>query len=458
MKRLILLLIATLLAPALLAEKQSPPPAGPPKNFTVPTVTRFDLPNGLKVRLVPYGSVPKVTVALVSQTGNVDEAPNETWLADLTSEMLQQGTTTRSAEEIARALAGMGGDLTVASTPNQTRLTTDVFSESGPRAVSLIAEVARNPLFPASELERIKADFVRNLSITRSQQQSLGQEKFWNALYPNQSYGRYFPTQEMLEGFTLDQVRNFYDRNFGAARSAIYVVGRFDAAEVEKSIRQGFWDWKRGNPPTDVKVAPAAVRKVYLVDKPKAVQSTVIIGLPTVDPSSSDYIPLVVTDSLLGGSFGSRITSNIREQKGYTYSPRSIVSARLRAGTWYEIADVTTNVTGPSIKEIFAEIDRLRAEAPTDVELRGIQNYLAGVFTLRNSSRPGIVAQLAFLDLYGLSEDFLRNYVQRVHAMTPAEVRRIAQQYLDPSKMAVVVVGDKTVIAEQIQPYGDVIQ
>lgn len=458
MKRIILFLIATLLAPGLLGEKQSPPPAGTPKNFTVPPVTRFDLPNGLKVRLVPYGSVPKVTVALVSQTGNVDEAPNETWLADVTSEMLQQGTATRSAEDIARQLADMGGDLTVASTPNQTRLTTEVFSESGPGAVSLIADVARNPRFPASELERIKGDFVRNLSITRSQQQSLGQEKFWNVLYPNQSYGRYFPTQEMLEGYTLDQVKNFYDRNFGAARSAIYVVGRFDAAAVETAIRQSFSDWKRGNPAAEVKVTPAAARKIYLIDKPKAVQSTVIIGLPTVDPSSPDYLPLIVTDSLLGGSFGSRITSNIREQKGYTYSPRSVVTSRLRAGTWYEIADVTTNVTGPSIKEIFAEIDRLRAEAPTDDELRGIKNYMAGLFTLRNSSRAGIVGQLAFLDLYGLSEDFLRSYVQRVYAMTPADVRRIAQQYLDPSKMAVVVVGDKTVIAEQIQPYGDVIQ
>ena len=458
MKRLSYLLIAFLIAPALLAEKQSPPPAATPKPFTLPAVTRFELPNGLKVRMVQYGSIPKVGISLVTQTGNADEAASEVWLADLVGDMLQQGTTTRSAEDLARQFAEMGGPLTVTVNDNQTRLTSHVFSASGPQAVATIADVIRNPRLPESEVARLKANWIRNLSIQRSQQQQLANEKFWNVLYPDQPYGRYFPTEEMLKGYAVDQVRNFYDRNFGAARSAIYVVGRFDQAAMERAIRQSFADWRRGNPPSEIKVAAAGGRKVYLVDRPGAVQSTVMIGLPTIDPSSADYVPLLVTDSLLGGSFGSRITSNIREQKGYTYSPFSTVNIRLHAGTWFEQADVTTNVTGPSIKEIFGEIDRLRGEAPPADELRGIQNNLAGIFVLQNSSRAGIINQLAFLDLYGLPEDYLRNFVQRVFAVTPAEVQRIARQYLDPSKMAIVVVGDKKTISEQILPYGEVVQ
>lgn len=458
MKRVSYLLIALLIAPALLAQKQSPPPAGPPKPFTLPAVTRFELPNGLKVRMVPYGSIPKVGISLVTQTGNADEAANEVWLADLVGDMLQQGTTTRTPEDVARQFAEMGGPLVVTVSDNQTRLTSHVFTESGPRAVATIADVIRNPRLPESEVERLKANWIRNLSIQRSQQQQLANEKFWNVLYPDQPYGRYFPTEEMLKGYALPQVRSFFDRNFGAARSAIYVVGRFDQAAMERAIRESFSDWRRGNPPADVKVSAVSGRKIYLVDRPGAVQSTVMIGLPTIDPASDDYVALLVADSLLGGSFGSRITANIREQKGYTYSPFSTVNIRLHAGTWFEQADVTSNVTGPSIKEIFGEIDRLRAEAPPADELRGIQNNLAGIFTLQNSSRAGIINQLAFLDLYGLPEDYLRNYVQRVFAVTPADVQRIARQYLDPSKMAIVVVGDKKVIAEQIQPYGDVVQ
>jgi zinc protease len=165
-----------------------------------------------------------------------------------------------------------------------------------------------------------------------------------------------------------------------------------------------------------------------------------------------------VTNALLGGSFGSRITSNIREQKGYTYSPFSILNTRLRSGYWAEVADVTTNVTGPSIKEIIGEIDRLRAEPPSAAELRGIQNYLAGTFVLRNSTRDGIASQLAFLDLYGLGEDYLRNFVQRVHAVTPADVQRVTRQYIDPAKLAIVVAGDKKAVAEQLKPYGDIVE
>ncbi len=461
---IILTLAATLLgAAAALAQtappaKETPPPPAPPKNFSLPVVRKFDLPNGLKVRLVSYGEVPKVTVRLVTQTGNVDEGANEVWLGDVTGEMMQQGTATRSAEDIARQSALMGGALSVNVGMNQTVIGSDVFSESGPSAVALIADVARNPRFPAAELPRIKNDFLRRLSIERSQPQSVAAEKFLQVLFPNQVYGHYFPTPEMLQGYTLDQVRGFFDRNFGAARSSIYIVGRFDATAVEEAIRHNFSDWKAGAPPTNPAVNPVSRRAVYLIDRPGAVQSTLYIGLPTFDPSNPDYVPLVVTNALLGGSFGSRITSNIREQKGYTYSPFSLLSTRLHTGYWAEIADVSTNVTGPSIKEIIGEIDRLRREPPTPAELRGIQNYLAGTFVLRNSTRDGIAGQLAALDLYGLGEDYLRNYVQRVYAVTPADVQRMTQQYIDPAKLAIVVAGDKKAVAEQLKPYGEVIE
>ena len=191
-----------------------------------------------------------------------------------------------------------------------------------------------------------------------------------------------------VESYTLEQVRASHARNFGAARSFLYVVGRFDAAAVESAIRQSLGDWKAGAPPTKPQVTPVAARALHFIDRPGAVQSTLQIGLPVIDATHSDYLALTVMNALLGGSFGSRITSNIREQKGYTYSPGSAVAPRLGTATWSETADVTTNVTGASIKEILFEIDRLRNEPPTADELRGIQNYLAGTFVLRNSSDP----------------------------------------------------------------------
>lgn len=459
MKRTILtILTIALFATSAFAQKQTPPAPGAPKAFAVPAIRRVDLPNGLKVRFVPYGDIPKATVRLVVQTGNVDEGANEVWLADLAASLMEQGTPTRNSEQIAREVALMGGALDVSVTTNQTNIGADVFSESAPALVNLIADVVRNPRFPESELARLKGDLARNLSIQRSTPQSAAQEKFASVMFPNHAYGRVFPTEPMLQGYTLDQVKTFYDRNFGAARAFVYVVGRFDQSAVESAIRSAFGNWKAGNPPTRVNVTPVAKRAVYFVERPGAVQSTLYIGLPVIDPSHQEYVPLTVMNALLGGSFGSRITSNIREAKGYTYSPQGFINTRLGSGVWTEVADVTTNVTGPSIKEIIFEIDRLRGEPPTAAELTGIQNYLAGTFVLRNSSRGGIAGQLATLDLYGLSEEYLRTYVQKVYALTPADIQRMAQTYIDPARLAIVVVGDPAVAREQIRPYGDIMQ
>ena len=435
-------------------EKQKPPAPGTPRNFAIPEVRRFDLPNGLKVRFVPYGEVPKATIRLVAQTGNVDESENEIWLADVTGAMLQQGTTSRSAPQIAREVAMMGGALDVSVGMNQTTIGTDVFSESADEAIALVADIARNPLFPEADLTRIKADLLRDLSIRRSQPGPIAAEKFSQVLFGNHPYGRMFPAEAALQGYTLEQVRSFHARNFGAARSFLYVIGRFDASAVEQAIRQNLGQWPAGSPPSKPQVTPVCARSLHLIDRPGAVQSTLYIGLPVIDATHADYLALTVMNALLGGSFGSRITANIREQKGYTYSPTSAVTSRLGGASWAEMADVTTNVTGASIQEILKEIERLRGEAPTAEELRGIQNYLAGTFVLRNSSRPGIAAQLAFIDLYGLSESYVRNYVQNVYALTPAEIQRLARTYIDPAKLAIVVVGDREKVAEQLKPYG----
>ena len=454
---------AFLVATAALAQsvpREAPPAPGPAKNFSLPEIRRFDLPNGLKVRLMQYGNTPKVTIRLVTQTGNIDESADHVWLANVTGDMMQQGTITRSAEEIARQAALMGGTLSVNTGLNETTIGIDVFSESAGDAVSLIADVARNPLFPESELARIKTDALRKLSVESSEPQSLTNEKLRRVFYPNQPYGRSFPTPEMLQGYSLDKIREFHDRNFGAARSRIYVVGRFDEAAIESAIRRDFAGWKAGSPPTVPIVSPAGRPGVYLIDRPGAVQSTMLIALPVIGvaPGGPDYRPLVVANAILGGSFMSRITSILREQKGYAYSPVSYLQVMPRGGYWAEDADVTTSATGASIKVVIDEIDRLRAEPPTAEELHGIQNFLAGIFVLFNSSRDSITWQLSSLDLYGLGAGYLRDYVKSIYAVTPADVQRMMQKYIDPSKLAIVVAGDKKAIAEQLKPFGTIVE
>ncbi|HEV2802366.1 MAG TPA: pitrilysin family protein [Pyrinomonadaceae bacterium] len=444
--------------PSVTAQKQPPPAGGTPKPFALPRKETFTLKNGTRVTLVPYGSIPKVTVSAVVRVGNINETAEQVWLADLTGDLMKEGTTTRTAEAVAEQAAQMGGRLGISVGTDQTSISADVLSEYGPQLVSLIADVVQRPLLPASQLERLKNDRIRNLTISRSQPGSLAAERFSKLLYGEHPYGRYFPTEAMLRGYTIADVQKFYKENYGAARTHVYVAGRFDAAAMRRQITQAFGTWARGAEPFENIPKPTSARKIHLIDRPGAPQSTLYLGLPVVDPSHRDYVAMIVTNSLLGGSFASRITSNIREQKGYTYSPNSSISTHYRDAHWVQVADVTTAVTGPSLKEIFFEIERLQKEPPTEDELQGIKNYLAGVFTIQNSSRAGIIGQLAFLDLHKLPDTYLTNYVQNVLAVTPQDVQRIARQYLKSEQMAIVVVGDKSQVTTQLTPYGDVVQ
>jgi predicted Zn-dependent peptidase len=194
-------------------------------------------------------------------------------------------------------------------------------------------------------------------------------------------------------------------------------------------------------------------RVLDVTDRPGAPQSTLIVGLPVPPATSPDTVALIVTNSLLGGSFNSRITANIREQKGYTYSPHSELSRRYHDGYWAEIADVTTQYTGPSLKEILGEVTRMQKEPVSETELKGIQNYLSGIFVIQNSNRSALIGQLENVDFQGLGENYLKTYVAKVNGVTPALVQKMTQDYIKPEEMTIVVVGDKAKIADQLTAF-----
>ena len=456
--RITAFLLSICLCAVALGQKETPPEGGQPKDFVLPPRTTFTLENGLKATCVEFGTIPKVTIRAVVRSGNGDEGENETWLADLTGEMMKEGTTTRSSEEIAQEAARMGGGIDVNVSDDQTQIAGEVLSEFGGDFVKLTADVMRNPKFPASELGRLKNDAIRQLSIRKANPSSMATELFRKLLYPNHPYGRIFPTEKMLQDYTLEQVKNFYAKNYGARRTHVYVAGKFDARVIEQAIREAFKDWAPGPDVVDNVPKPFSKREVRIVDRPGAPQSTVMIGLPVIDPSDKDFRAFGLMNSLLGGSFGSRITANIREDKGYTYSPFSTVSSRFRSSYWAEIASVTTNVTGPSLKEIFYEINRLQKEPPSVEELKGIQNYAAGVFVLQNSSANGIINQLSFLDLHGLPESYLTNAVKDIYAVTPEQVQQLCARYLKTDEMLIVITGDRKAIEKQVAPFGKIVQ
>lgn len=453
-----LFLLFSLVSAVLFAQKKTPPPGGVPHDFVLPPRNEFSLKNGLKVTMVEYGTLPKVTVRAVIRVGNLNESSEEVWIADLTNDLLKEGSTTRNAADIAEAAASMGGAISTSVGSEQSTVEGEVLSEFAPKLVELLADVIRNPAFPEAEFSRLKKDYLRNLSISKTRPQPLAAEKFAQVLYQDHPFGHYFPQEKLLSNYTLAQVKTFYKNNYGAKRTHLYVVGVFDKKKVEQAVRKNFEDWQSG--PEIFLNIPQTIseRKIYLIDRPGAPQSTILLGLPVVDPKNPDYMALSVTNTLLGGYFSSRITTNIREDKGYTYSPRSLISTHYREATWQQQADVTTAFTGASLKEIFYEIDRLRKEPPGGEELRGVKNYMSGIFVLRNSAPGGIINQLTFVNFHGLKDTYLTNYVKNIQAVTPQQVHNSAQKYLDPSKIILVVVGDAKKIRPQLKPYGEIIQ
>ena len=435
------------------AQAQAVPPqpdAGTTRPFRLPQVETFRLANGMQVTLVPYGLAPKTLISLRIDAGNLNDGA-DTWLADLTGDMLREGAAGRSSAQIASAAASMGGQLGISVQQLQTIIGLSVLSEHADDAIRLVADVAMRPDFPADELDRVRQNLVRNVAVARSQAQPIADAVFARAYYGDHPYGRLLPTDAQLGGYTIDQVRRFHADNYGARRARLYIAGRFDAAEVRRAVERAFGSWRAGAERLRLPVTPRPGPQLLLVNRPGAPQSTIRIGFPAPVAGGEGDIPMRVMNALLGGSFTSRITQNIREDKGYTYGPGSSIQFHDREALWSFQADVTTAATGPALHEVFSEIRRLQTETPPVPEARGMGTWLAGSFILQNGSAAGLVNSLATRDIHGLPANWLETYVPSVLAVSPEQIRSGATQRLPLDKMTVVVVGDLATIRPQIE-------
>ena len=429
------------LAGTVAGAREAPPAPGTPRDFVLPAKSDASLPNGLRATFVPFGSVPKATVLVVLRTGHIDDGEH-TGLADLVAAMLTEGAGAHDAAELAGLAADMGGALNVEARADEMTFTLDVLAERAPAAIALLGDVLRRPRLPQSELARLKADMTRQVALARSQPQAVAGERYAQLLWGAHPYGRTLPDDAAIAALTLADVRRFVAEGFGAARAHLYVAGRFERAAVTDAITRAFGDWSAGPPATRNVPAGARARRVTLIDRPGAAQSTIMLGLPVGDPAAPEFMQLSVTNALLGGSLLSRLERNLREDKGYTYDASSHITPYVEAASWTLASDVNTPQTAAALTEAFTELERLRREPPAADELGRTQNYRAGVFLLGASSRGGLLAQLAYLDLHGLPLEWLTGYVRRIYAVTPADVQRVAARELDPAAMTLVVVGD----------------
>lgn len=453
-------MIASLTAAALLAAPvagaaaqelpSTPPPIPAPKAFKMPASETYTLDNGMKVTLIPYGVAPKAVVSLQVYAGGINEGP-DTWLAGLTLDMMREGAAGMTAAQIAQKAADMGGGLGTYASSTISSVSINVLSERTSDAIALVADVAQRPTFPESELARVKANWNRRLAIALTQPGTLANAAITRAYYgADHPYGRVLPTPEQFGAYSAAQLKAWHAANFGSKRAHLYIAGRFDAAAVKAAVEKAFGGWAMGPERELIPVDPKPGPQVLLVDRPGAPQSTINLMFPAPEAGSAGDIPMRVMNALLGGSFSSRITRNIREEKGYTYSPGSGVGLLPTNAVWTFNADVTTAATGPSLTEVFKEIRTLQQTPPGEEEAAGMRQYMAGLFVITNSTAGTLVNTLATRDALGLPRDWVDTYVPATLAVTPAQMSEAARR-LPLDKMTLVVVGDLKVVTPQLQ-------
>ena len=443
--------LSVLTAPTAAQDYPPLPEIGTPPPFTVPASETYQLPNGVQVTLIPYGSVPKAVVSLRVYAGSINEG-DDTGLAAFTAQMLREGAGGRSNSDIAEAAAAMGGSLAVGSNAHETTATLNVLSEHADDAIRLLADVIRRAEFPASEFDRVRQDFMRGIAVAKSQPQTAATAALVNAYYgPAHPYGRMMPTDAQLRAFTVDDLRQFHADNYGARRSRIYVAGRFDPEEVKAAIQRALSDWQPGSERLSLPPEPRPGPRILLVDRPGAPQSTLRLAFPAPSAGAADDIAFRVTNALLGGSFTSRITRNIRENKGYTYSPFSGIGHNAGEAIWTFNADVTSADTANALREVFNEINGLQRAAPGDEEAGGMRTWMAGTFVLQNASPSGLVSSLATRDFHGLPADWLESYVPAVLGVSAARMQALARDRLPLAQMTLVVVGDLATVEPQLR-------
>ena len=423
-----------------------------------PKRTKARLANGLEIILVESHSVPKFHGELFFRSGNAAVAHRVPALADLTATLVRTGTVSRNSRQIEEHLRSLGGDLGSSAGADTSAISFAALSEFAEPVLDLVNELAREASFPEGEFERERRQKQEEVKLQRTEPGFLASERLRKVLFGAHPYALVAPSEQQLAALQLDQLKTVYRESYTPENALLILVGDFEPQSMMRSIEKTFGAWSGKKPaPLSAPEPPKSLgRQVYLVHVPGAVQTQILAGCHAITRKHADWIRLALANSVYGGAFNSRLVMNIREDKGYTYSPRSGVNALRQYGYFSISAAVRNDVVAASLTEIFYEIDRLRSVPVPAGELADAQNYMSGIFSMGLATQDGLLSQLAVVALNDLPNDYLETYRDRVRALTAADLQQSAQNYFDSPNMQIVVVGDRAQIETQAGLFGDV--
>ena len=438
-------------------DRVNPPVLGAVRPLTVPKVQERTLPNGLRLLVVEHHELPLMDVALVVGTGGEADPARHTGLAGFTASLLTEGTTSRSALQIADQEAFLGISLDATSGWDASTLSLHAPTAVMDSALALFADVALHPTFPAQELERLRKERLTDLLQLRDRPSAIANRAFSSILFGQEHpYGRPLSgTETSVKNMTRGDLRTFFGRYYRPNNATLIVVGDVQPDDIVRRATAMFGSWPKASvPPTAVAAAKPPLRTtVYLIDKPSAPQSSIRIGTVGVARSTEDYFPLVVMNTVLGGAFTSRLNMNLREKHGYTYGASSGFGMRRAAGPFTAAAEVVATKTDSSLIEFLRELKGIRDSVPTD-EVEKAKRYIQLGLPNEFETTTDIAQKLVTLATYGLPLDYYDSYAQHVAGVTREDVERVARRYVTPSNLAIVIVGDRKAIEQGVRSTG----
>ena len=434
------------------------PPYGADRAIPALNITQKTLPNGLAVWLVNRPGFPKVSAYLAVRGGNAYDPADRQGISGFMAGLLNEGTASRTSQQIAEELQAIGGELGAFATADAVFIQGSCLSTGLPTLLNLLADVTRHPNFPEKEVELAKANTLQGLLAQEAQPAFKANRAFNTAIFGDHPYHFTSISPQVVKTTTPESLRALHAARFQPNQALLVISGDLQEAATLKLITTALGDWKAaGEALKPLKEAPAAAAHQFqLIPRPGSVQSTLRVGRPALSATHPDYIPMQLANTILGGSFGSRIVKNIREDKGYTYSPGARAAGMQVGGSYMVRADVRTEVTAASLMEIFYEMDRMGTTSVGEAELQSAKRYMGGTYLFQNQMLRALTGTLATYWVNGQKPEALSEFIPKVNAVKAEDVRRIGRTYFAAKDQTVVVVGDEAKAKAELEQFGPV--
>jgi predicted Zn-dependent peptidase len=439
-------------------ETEAPPAPGEVRDMSLPPVRIADLENGLQVNIAVTTQLPVVYATLVVRSGGESDPATLPGLSGLVAQMLKEGTTKRSSAEIAEEIEFLGADLWTSSDEENTYVGVRALAEQFDVVMAMLAEVAGEPAFSNQELEKLKRRELDRLALSERDPGYIGKRTFFRKLYGQHPYGTVDTTPHAVKRVRRQDLARWHSEHFVGRNSFLVVAGDVDPDRVADTARKTFGRWKAGNRAVPVYVEPPRPndRNIVVVDRPGSVQSVIYIGNLAIARANREWIPMMVSNQVLGGSAASRLFMDLRERRSLTYGAYSSVGERVEVGPFIAYASVRTEVTTEAVGAFFEHLERIHQEPAEPEELVHAKRYLSDSFPLKVDT-PGKLSELVVdLRTFGLPDDYWDHYRQSIRQTSASDAQYVARNYIRPQSALVVVVGQAADFARSLEQFGPV--